>query len=161
MGSTGGTIQVSSPKYTGGMSASLEITWLGHAAFIIVLPNGKRVLTDPWISNPNAPREYSRPESLTSIDLILVSHGHDDHIGEVVAIARATDAPVVCVHELGIYLGDKGLKSVKGMGIGGTQELNGISVTMTQAIHSGSVVDGNRIVYLGGATGFVLRAPTC
>jgi L-ascorbate metabolism protein UlaG (beta-lactamase superfamily) len=143
------------------MTASVDITWLGHAAFVIGLPNGKRVLADPWIGNPNCPREYSRPEALQPIDLILVSHGHHDHVGEVVAIARSTEAPVVCVHELSIYLGDKGLKSVKGMGCGGTQEINGISVTMTQAVHSGSIVDGSRIVYVGGATGFVLRAPSC
>jgi len=143
------------------MAPTLEITWLGHAAFLVTLPNGKRLLIDPWISNPKCPRELSRPESLQPIDLILVSHGHDDHVGEVVAIARASNAPVVCLHELSEYLSDKGLKNVKGMGAGGTQDVNGIAVTLTHAIHSGSMREGSQTIYLGGAAGFVVRAPGC
>jgi L-ascorbate metabolism protein UlaG (beta-lactamase superfamily) len=138
---------------------ALSITWLGHSAFLIVTPDGKRLLTDPWLSNPNCPPEFSKPDALKPLDLILLSHGHGDHFGEVVAVARATNAPVACVFELGLYLSAKGLKSVHDMGIGGTQELAGIQVTMTSATHSGSIGDGSEIVYLGGATGFVLRAP--
>jgi L-ascorbate metabolism protein UlaG (beta-lactamase superfamily) len=61
--------------------------------------------------------------------------------------------------EVGLYLTEKGLQNVRDMGIGGTQEIAGVSLTMTQAMHSGSIVDGGRIVYLGGAAGFVIRAP--
>jgi L-ascorbate metabolism protein UlaG (beta-lactamase superfamily) len=138
---------------------SLSITWLGHSAFLLVLPNGKRVLFDPWLGNPNCPARWAKPEALKPLDCILVSHGHSDHVGDVVAIARATNAPVVCMFEVGLYLTDKGLQNVHDMGIGGTQEVAGIQITMTQATHSGSMVDGGRIVYLGGAAGFVLRAP--
>jgi L-ascorbate metabolism protein UlaG (beta-lactamase superfamily) len=141
------------------MSPSLSVTWLGHSAFLLVWPNGKRVLIDPWIGNPKCPPEYARPDAFKPLDLILVSHGHSDHVGEVVAISRATGAPVVCMFEVGVYLADKGLKTVRDMAIGGTQEVNGIMVTMTQATHSGSMVDGGQIVYLGGAAGFILRAP--
>jgi L-ascorbate metabolism protein UlaG (beta-lactamase superfamily) len=137
---------------------SLSITWLGHSAFLIVMPGGKRVLTDPWLSNTNCPPAFSKPDALRPIDLILISHGHGDHVGEAVTIARATGAPVVCIFELGLYLSEKGLKSVRDMGIGGTQEIDGLRVTMTQAVHSGSVTDGHQIVYLGGAAGFILRA---
>src|SRR6184192_772350 len=103
----------------------ISITWMGHSAFVIVLPDGRRVLTDPWLSNPNCPPSLSRPDALKPIDIILVSHGHRDHVGEVVNIARATAAPVVCMFELGLYLTAKGLKSVRDMGIGGTQEIDG------------------------------------
>jgi L-ascorbate metabolism protein UlaG (beta-lactamase superfamily) len=136
---------------------SLSLTWLGHSAFLLGLSGGKRVLIDPWISNPNCPAEFSRPNALKPLDLILVSHGHSDHVGEVVNIARASRAPVVCAFELGLYLTEKGLKTVRDMGIGGTQDVDGISITMTQAVHSGSIVDGNQIVYLGGAAGYILR----
>ena len=61
--------------------------------------------------------------------------------------------------EVGLYLTDKGLQGVRDMGIGGTQRVAGIDVTMTTAVHSSSVVDGGRIVALGGAAGFILRAP--
>jgi L-ascorbate metabolism protein UlaG (beta-lactamase superfamily) len=138
---------------------SLSITWLGHSTFIIGLPNGKRILTDPWLGNPNCPPAFAKPESVKPIDLIVVSHGHSDHIGNVVGVARATGAPVVCIFELGLYLTDKGLQNVKDMSIGGTQEVAGVTVTMTHATHSGSIVDAGRIVYLGGAAGLVLRAP--
>lgn len=141
------------------MAASLSITWLGHSTFLIGLPSGRRVLTDPWLGNPNCPAEFAKPEALAPVDLILVSHGHGDHIGDAVSAARATGAPVVCLYEVGLYLTDKGLQDVKDMGIGGTQRVADIDITMTQAVHSGSIVEGGKIVYLGGAAGFILRAP--
>ncbi len=137
---------------------TLSVTWLGHSAFLLGLGNGQRVLIDPWITNPNCPAEFSRSDALNPLDLILVSHGHADHVGEVVNIARASGAPVVCLFELGLYLTGKGLKSVLDLGIGGTEEVNGVTVTMCQAVHSGSIVDGREIVYLGGAAGFIVRA---
>jgi len=141
------------------MATPLSITWLGHSTFVIGLPSGKRVLMDPWLGNPNCPAAFAKPESLKPIDLILMSHGHGDHRREIVAVARATGAPVACIYELGMYLTDKGLTDVRDMGIGGTQEIAGISITMTQAVHSGSIDDGWPVVYAGGATGFILRAP--
>ena len=101
----------------------------------------------------------SKPEALKKIDLILVSHGHSDHVGDVIQVARVTGAPVVCMFEIGLYLTEKGVKGVSDMGIGGTQEIAGVRVTMTQSVHSGSIVDGGKIVYLGGASGFIVRAP--
>jgi L-ascorbate metabolism protein UlaG (beta-lactamase superfamily) len=138
---------------------SLSITWLGHSTFLVVLPSGRRVLFDPWLGNPHCPPAFAKPDALKPIDVILVSHGHSDHVGDVVPIARATGAPVVCLFEVGLYLSDKGLQGVRDMGIGGTQEIAGVQITMTQAVHSGSIVEGGRLVYLGGAAGFVLRAP--
>ena len=137
----------------------LSITWLGHSTFILGLPNGKRIITDPWLGNPNCPPAFAKPEAVKPLDLIVVSHGHSDHIGDVVPVARATGAPVVCMFEIGLYLAEKGLQNVRDMGIGGTQEVAGVRVTMTAAMHSGSIVDGGKIVYLGGAAGLVLRAP--
>ena len=99
----------------------LAITWLGHSTFLIQFPNGKRVVTDPWLGNPNCPPQFAKPEMLKPVDLILVSHGHSDHTGDVIPLARATNAPVVCLFELGTFLTDKGLKDVRDMGIGGTQ----------------------------------------
>ena len=140
------------------MAAPLSITWLGHSTFIIGLPSGKRIITDPWLGNPNCPPAFAKPQQLGPIDLILVSHGHCDHRRDLVGVARATGAQVACIYELGMYLADKGLTGVRDMGIGGTQEIAGVSITMTQAVHSGSLDDGWPVVYLGGAAGFVLRA---
>jgi len=137
--------------------ATLQIQWLGHSAFLIVTPAGTRILTDPWLGNPSCPEALSKPEALLPIDVILLSHGHGDHLGDTVQVARAAGAPVVCIFELGQYLTAKGLQRVCDMGKGGTQTVAGVRITMTTAVHSGSMTDDGVIVYLGGATGFVLR----
>jgi L-ascorbate metabolism protein UlaG (beta-lactamase superfamily) len=141
------------------MSPTISITWLGHSAFIVQLPDGNRLLFDPWLGNPNCPPAMSKPEALGRIDLILVSHGHSDHLGDVAAVARTTGAPVVCLFEVGVHLTEKGVQQVADMGIGGTQHIAGVTVTMTNAVHSGSIVDGGHIVYLGGAAGLIVRVP--
>lgn len=137
----------------------LTITWLGHSTFLLGLPNGKRVVFDPWLGNPKCPAEFARPEALKPVDAIFVSHGHSDHITDVVPLARATGAPVVCQFEVGLYLKDKGVADVRDMGVGGTQDVAGVRVTMTASAHSSSIVDGDRILYLGTAAGYILRAP--
>jgi L-ascorbate metabolism protein UlaG (beta-lactamase superfamily) len=138
---------------------SLSISYLGHSAFLVTLPTGQRLAFDPWIGNPTCPPAFAKPDALGTLDLILVSHGHDDHASDVPAIARASGAPVACLFELGLYLRERGVADVRDMGIGGTQEIAGVSVTMTSAMHTGSTVEHGRIVYLGGAAGFVVRAP--
>ena len=138
---------------------ALQITWLGHSAFLIVTPAGTRILTDPWLGNPSCPAPLSKPEALLPLDLILLSHGHGDHLGDTVQVARAAQAPVVCLFEVGQYLTSKGLKRVHDMGKGGTQEVAGVRITMTTAVHSGSFTEDDAIIYLGGAAGFVLRQP--
>ena len=76
----------------------LSITWLGHATFVITTPGGKRIVTDPWLEgNPSCPADTKR---IDEADVILLTHGHSDHTGDVVNVARATNAPVVAVHEL-------------------------------------------------------------
>ena len=136
----------------------LAITWLGHSTFLLDLPSGQRLLTDPWLDNPRCPLALSRPEALGRVDLILVSHGHDDHLADAAAVSRTMGAPVVCLFEIGEYLKEKGLQGVRDMGIGGTQTIDGIRITMTAAMHSGSITSRGQILYLGGAAGFVIRA---
>jgi L-ascorbate metabolism protein UlaG (beta-lactamase superfamily) len=135
--------------------SALSITWLGHATFIITTPEGRRIVTDPWLEgNPRCPPDRRRIEKA---DLILLSHGHSDHSGDVVSVARATNAPVVAVHELAGWLERKGLHHVKGMGIGGTQSVAGLEISMTPAVHTSSTVENGAIVYLGEPVGFVVR----
>jgi L-ascorbate metabolism protein UlaG (beta-lactamase superfamily) len=137
----------------------LQITWLGHSAFLLVTPSGTRILTDPWLGNPSCPAPLSKAEALLPLDLSLLTHGHGDHLGETERVARASEAPVVCLFEVGQYLTARGLQRVQDMGIGGTQTVAGVRITMTTAVHSGSIQDNGAIVYLGGAAGFVLRQP--
>lgn len=133
----------------------LSITWLGHATFLLQSPGGKRLLFDPWITgNPSSPPEAKK---LGELDLILVTHGHSDHTGDAVAIGRSSGAQVVAPFELSLWLQKKGLQNVTGMNPGGTLNALGLSITMVPAVHSSSVEEDGQIVYLGIATGYVVR----
>ena len=135
--------------------SGLSITWLGHASFILTTPGGKRIVTDPWLEgNPACPADRKR---IDAADVILLTHGHFDHSGDVVTVARATNAPVVAVFELSLWLERKGLQNVVGMGIGGTTTVAGLEISMVPAVHSSSIVEDGTTVYLGPATGFVVR----
>jgi L-ascorbate metabolism protein UlaG (beta-lactamase superfamily) len=133
----------------------LAITWLGHSTFVITTPGGKRIVTDPWLEdNPMCPPGMKK---ISKADLILVSHGHSDHTGDAVAVARATGAPIVAVYELALWLERKGLTNVQGMGVGGTLMVAGLQVTMVPAVHTSSTVENDTTVYLGVPVGFVVR----
>ena len=86
-----------------------------------------------------------------------LSHGHSDHTTDVVPIARATGAPVVAVFELANYFQGKGLKDVVGMGIGGTVDVKGLKISMVSAVHTSSIEEDGKVLYVGTATGFVVR----
>jgi L-ascorbate metabolism protein UlaG (beta-lactamase superfamily) len=131
----------------------LAITWLGHSSFSLRTPGGKIVLVDPWYTgNPVFPSKL-KP---TKADVILISHGHSDHITDAAATAKATGATVVGIWEITSWLGSKGVKSVEPMNKGGTIEVKGLRITMTEACHSSSFEE-NGIVYLGEPAGFVVR----
>jgi L-ascorbate metabolism protein UlaG (beta-lactamase superfamily) len=129
--------------------------WLGHATFLFTTPGGKRVLLDPWITgNPVTPDSAKK---IGEIDLILLSHGHADHTGDAVSLGRSTGAQVVAPYELSLWLQQKGLKNVTGMNPGGTLRMLGLEIAMVQADHSSSIEEDGRIVYLGVASGYVLK----
>lgn len=133
----------------------LSITWYGHSTFVITTPGGKRIVTDPWLEgNPKCPANMKK---ITSADVILVSHGHSDHTGDVVAVSRATGAPIVAVYELARWFERKGLGNLHGMNIGGTVSVAGLDVTMVPALHSSSVVEDDTPVYMGTPAGFAVR----
>ena len=134
--------------------AALAITWFGHATFLLTTPGGKRVVFDPWLTgNPKAPTGAR----IDKADVICVTHGHSDHTGDVVAVARATNAVVVAVYELANWFQGKGLKDVIGMGVGGTVDVNGLKISMTPALHTSSIEEDGKVHYAGLATGFVVR----
>ncbi|HHY09545.1 MAG TPA: metal-dependent hydrolase [Firmicutes bacterium] len=144
-----------------------KIKWLGHAAFEITTAQEKRILIDPWISgNPLAPvnaGELERP------DLILITHDHHDHYGSDLpkflkngqGILAAQPEVVAKAKEDGISA-DNIVNGGSGMNIGGTVEIDGIKVTMTQAVHSSDVgtpagfiitLEDGKVIYHAGDTG--------
>jgi L-ascorbate metabolism protein UlaG (beta-lactamase superfamily) len=131
----------------------LAITFLGHSAFRLRTPGGLELLFDPWYTGNPTFAERVRP---AKADLILVSHGHSDHITDAAAVAKQTGATVVGIWEVVTWLGSKGVQAVEPMNKGGTITVKGLRITMTHAIHSSSVDDGG-IVYLGDPAGFVVK----
>jgi L-ascorbate metabolism protein UlaG (beta-lactamase superfamily) len=135
--------------------ASFSFTWLGHATFLFQSPGGKRIVLDPWMTgNPSSPESAKK---LGELDLILVTHGHSDHVGDAVPLARSSGAHVVAPYELSVWLQGKGLKNVTGMNPGGTLQLLGLSITMVPAVHSSSIEEDGKTLYLGVATGYVIK----
>ena len=137
--------------------ADVAVTWLGHSAFRVDSPAGKRIYLDPWLTNPLCPEGEREPER---VDILAITHGHADHVGEAVEIGRRHSPRVVAIFELASWLEAQGVPGASelGMNKGGTVEVDGIGFTMTHAIHSsGFVEDGGRIVYLGEPAGFVIE----
>lgn len=132
----------------------LGVTWFGHSAFLLESPAGTRVLVDPWLENPKAPAGAA---AIDRVDLILVTHGHSDHVGQTVPVAKRTGAKVVCIYELALHLGGRGVEGVTGMNKGGTLAVEGVSVTMTDAKHSADIDADGKVVPGGEAAGFVIR----
>ena len=133
----------------------LAITWYGHSTFLIRTPGGVRVLFDPWFAdNPACPMAMKKPPKA---DFVLVSHGHSDHIGDLVAVARDSGATVVGMFELCDWLGRKGLSNLAPMNKGGSLEVAGLRITMTDARHSSGFVDGGQMIYMGEPAGYVVR----
>ncbi len=142
------------------LNRDTAITYLGHSTILIETPGGKRLQIDPWTSgNPACPPEWKAVERLGKLDLILLTHIHNDHAGDAEAVIKANpDAEVVAIHEAGIWLSGKGAKNVRPMNKGGTQTVAGIEITMTHAIHSSSFqeADGS-VVYGGEPAGYILK----
>ena len=133
----------------------LSFTWLGHSTFLFRSPGGKRILIEPWLaSNPSCPESSKK---VGALDLVLITHGHSDHAGDAVSIARATGAHVIATYEVCLWLESKGIQNTAPMGHGGTQTIGDIAITMVQAVHTSSVIEDGRVVYAGSAAGYVIR----
>jgi L-ascorbate metabolism protein UlaG (beta-lactamase superfamily) len=133
-----------------------SFTYLGHATIRCRLPGGEVVLIDPWvISNPSCPE---KEKTFDRLDAILITHGHGDHMGDAVEIAkRYRPRHIVSSIEICTWLQSKGVENCAGMNLGGTTEVLGMAVTMVHADHSSSLMDGDKLVYGGPASGFVVK----
>lgn len=137
------------------LPGGLKITWLGHATFRITTPSGKRIIIDPWVmQNPACPDDLKDPGEL---DLMLITHGHFDHIADAVDLAKSRTPQVVCILETSAWLESKGVENLVAMNKGGTAEVEGCKVHMVHAVHSCGITDGDQVIYGGEAAGYVLE----
>jgi L-ascorbate metabolism protein UlaG (beta-lactamase superfamily) len=151
-----------------------RITWYGHATFQITTPKGKVLMIDPWLKNPANPAAKDNHDPVDDIkktDYILITHGHFDHVGDAVELAKKTGARLVTNFELGTNMAkllgypkdQMGFDTL--INIGGTITIadGEVTVHMTPAIHSSGLQIPNAgpnepdIVYGGTAAGFVIK----
>jgi L-ascorbate metabolism protein UlaG (beta-lactamase superfamily) len=131
----------------------MKITWLGHAAFELRFDSGEVLMMDPWLEgNPKFPKDYK----VSKLDGIAISHGHFDHINDVIPLAKRFRPKVVAIFETASWLERKGVQNTIGMNKGGTVDLDFVKLTMTHALHSNAIKDGDELVYGGEAAGYVL-----
>jgi L-ascorbate metabolism protein UlaG (beta-lactamase superfamily) len=129
------------------------LTWLGHATFRFDTPGGKRVYIDPFLNgNPKCPESEVEPER---VDVIAITHGHGDHLGDTVEIAKKHGCTVIAPVELADWLQIKhGLQNVLDPNKGGTVSVDGLKFTLTNAHHSSS---NNDLEYMGEPCGIVVE----
>ena len=142
-----------------GSGRDITFTWYGHACVEVRTRSGKVILIDPWFGNPRSPRTA---DSVDRCDVLLVTHGHSDHMGEAVALASRLHPAWPCIHEMSLWLARRlagGGEAVIGMNKGGTVDLDGVHVTMTGADHSAGDwnAPGDVPLYLGEPAGFVVE----
>ncbi|HZQ52900.1 MAG TPA: metal-dependent hydrolase [Bryobacteraceae bacterium] len=130
-----------------------QITWLGHATFELRFDSGEVLVMDPWMeANPASPKNYK----MERVDAIAISHAHFDHIGDVIPLAKKFEPKVVAIFETAAWLEKKGVKNTIGINKGGTLDLGFLKLTMTHALHSCAIKDGDQLLYGGEAAGYIL-----
>jgi L-ascorbate metabolism protein UlaG (beta-lactamase superfamily) len=131
-----------------------RITWLGHATVLVQTAKGTHILIDPFLeNNPKYPKSFKLPEK---IDYILLTHGHGDHISDAVPVAKKHKSNVVAIYELAAFIASRGADNITGFNLGGTVQLDDVSVTMVEAKHSAGAEGKSGTQYAGVAVGFVL-----
>lgn len=134
-----------------------RITYFGHSAFSLTTPSGQVALIDPWITNPLCPDSH---KNIPRLDFIFLTHGHEDHMGDLLSLAKQHKPAIAAIFETALWLGSKGFgDQVRPMGKGGTQTLGDFEITLSHAFHSNSIEDDGKRIYGGEPGSFIIRMP--
>ena len=137
----------------------VRLTWLGHGSFKLETSSGVVVYLDPWIrGNPACP---IRIEEVTEADIVCVTHGHIDHIGDSIEITKRTGAVFIGIPELGFFARRNGIPDEGGelltLNIGGSATVEDVRIVMTNAVHTSDIMVSDTEEVVGsGACGYVL-----
>ncbi|MCD6426953.1 MAG: metal-dependent hydrolase [Caldisericaceae bacterium] len=132
-----------------------KVVYLGHSA-VSLITDCCNVIIDPFLNdNPLSPIKAEQCKS----KYILVTHGHSDHLGDTVEIAKRNNATVIAPFEITQYVSQKGVKNVHPMNIGGKFKFEFGTVKMVGAFHSSSITEGDKIIYAGNPAGYVIELP--
>jgi L-ascorbate metabolism protein UlaG (beta-lactamase superfamily) len=135
----------------------MQITWYGHSAFR--LDFGKHaVLIDPFFTG-NPAFVSDKAAAVKGVTHIVLTHGHGDHVGDTLDIAKSTGAPVITNYDLCMWLAAKGLEKFDPMNTGGTTDQGGFTVTLVRADHSSGDIKDGMPIYLGNPCGAIIKAP--
>jgi L-ascorbate metabolism protein UlaG (beta-lactamase superfamily) len=139
------------------LNAEVSFTWIGHGTWKARSAKWKEILIDPWVmNNPVAPEKLKKVEKC---DLMLITHGHFDHVHDALEIAKAHKPKIVTNFEIGQWLESKGIEAatITGANKGGMVDVDGIKITQVHAEHSCGISEGGQILYGGDASGFVIE----
>ena len=131
----------------------MKVTFVGHAT--VLIEGSKNIIIDPFFNgNPVAAMKI---EDLPKIDYIVVTHGHGDHMGDTIEIAKKHGSTVISNFEIGLYLEKKGIDKIHTMHIGGRFDFGDMKVKLTPALHGSSIIENGEIIYGGNPAGVVIE----
>ncbi len=135
-----------------------RITYFGHSTFSLTTAPGQVALIDPWVTtNPVCPAALKK---IARLDFIFLTHGHPDHMGDLLALAKQHKPQIAAIFETCLWIESKGFEELTNpMGKGGSQKLGEFELTMTHAFHSNSIDDKGVRVYGGEPAGYIIRMP--